>query len=135
MSRINIEPIDPALRKVANDALRKAGQRPKVLPFTPRMEAAVKAGTKTATSRTKRYGKAGDVVVTREGQRLLLIEVERVLLSTVRDHYWRDEGCESPEDFERVWGDIHPLRGYDGSQKVYLHRFVHAPADGNGDTP
>ena len=99
----------------------------RLLPFTDRMEEAVRSGSKRATSRTKRYGAVGDKLVTPKGSILELIEVGKVRLDVVRDHYWRDEGCASPQDFEQVWTAIHPRKGFDPEQEVWLHRFIVLP--------
>lgn len=104
----------------------------RTLPFLARMEQAAARGDKTTTARTQRYGRPGDRVITRNGLLLRFTEVEKVRLDVVRDHYWRDEGCSSPEDFEQVWCGIHPLKGYVPDQMVWLHRFVVERTDLNG---
>lgn len=93
------------------------------LPFLPRFESAIRAGEKTATARTKRFGSAGDALVTPAGIPLRLLEVTRVPLAYVRNCCWKEEGCDSPEAFEDVWRKIHPRAGFRPDQMVYLHRF------------
>lgn len=109
----------------------------KTLPFLAEMEAAAARGDKTTTARNHRQGRPGDRVITRNGLLLRFTEVEKVRLDTVRDHYWRDEGCSSPEDFERVWCGIHPRKGFVPDQMVWLHRFVveRSGLNGPADNP
>lgn len=92
------------------------------LPFLPQFRASVRDGRKTATSRTSRYGDAGDVLQG-PGVLLRLTSVERVTLQQVQQQHWREEGVASPEEFEEVWRKIHPGRGWDPAQKVWLHFF------------
>jgi len=85
----------------------------------------VLAGTKTTTVRTKRHGEAGDEFDL-EGARFRLVEVVGLPLAKARDVAWRDEGMESPEEFEEVWAQNHPTRGFRGEDHVWLHRFTRA---------
>ena len=90
-------------------------------PFLPEFEDAVLSGRKTLTSRTRRYPK-GEVLQSPFG-RIRILSVVRVTLGGVRDLYWREEGCESPQDFERVWKQIHPRAGFRPKQLVWLRQF------------
>lgn len=101
----------------------------KSLPFRPYFVKRIADGKKRCTARTQKYGEVGDRLKTAAGT-IELTEVARVPLEVVRDHYWPDEGCESPEDFERVWNAIHPRKGYDPAQQVWLHRFIVVAGDG-----
>jgi hypothetical protein len=103
--------------------------RPKTLPFRSFFVYKIIEGKKTCTARTRRYGAVGDVLDTVGGP-IQLTEVVRKPLATVRDDYWRQEGLASPEDFERTWAALHPRRGFDPEQLVWLHRFVRV-----GDAP
>jgi len=49
--------------------------------------------------------------------------VSQVKLSEVCEKWFRQEGVDSPEDFKRIWAEIHPRRGYDPEQLVYTHIF------------
>lgn len=95
------------------------------LPFQPQWRAAVLSGAKTTTVRTKRHGAAGDEFEL-EGERFLLVAVEESPLSRARDEVWREEGMASPEEFERVWTENHPTRGFRASDSVWVHRFERA---------
>jgi len=93
------------------------------IPFLPEFEEKVRLGLKTMTARTKPYGKRGDLF---QGPRCVLRLTEdprRVYLATVKWQHYRQEGCGSPEEFEAVWKGIHPRKGYDGDQLVWLHHF------------
>lgn len=93
------------------------------LPFQPQWHAAVLAGSKTTTVRTKRYGAPGDEFDV-EGIRFRLVAVEERPLARARDEVWREEGMASPEEFERVWAENHPTRGFRPSDAVWVHRFA-----------
>lgn len=82
---------------------------------------------KNATSRNKRYGWLGDTFLEDVGGRMVeygIIEQKHTTLREVRDVYFRMEGCETPEEFEQVWIDIHPRAGFQPEHKVWLHIFV-----------
>lgn len=93
------------------------------LPFQPQWRALVLAGTKTTTVRTKRYGAPGDTFEL-DGASFALTAVDAVPLREARDRTWRDEGMRSPEEFERVWAQNHPTRGFRGDDQVWVHRFA-----------
>lgn len=44
-------------------------------------------------------------------------------LSIVAREYWREEGCSSPDEFISIWQGIHPRKGWDSEQFVFLHEF------------
>lgn len=95
------------------------------LPFQPRWRAAVLAGAKTTTVRTRRYGAPGDEFEV-EGMPFVLVEVESMPLAQARDRVWADEGMGTAEEFERVWADNHPARGFRANDTVWVHRFRRA---------
>lgn len=92
------------------------------LPFQPRWRAPVIAGTKTTTVRTKRHGSPGDEFDV-EGIGFELVAVESMSLADARERVWREEGMSSPQEFERVWTENHPTRGFRPSDTVWVHRF------------
>lgn len=73
------------------------------------------------TSRTRRYGKPGDHFFA-FGHEFLIEKIERRTLGDVADHY-REEGCESWDDFVDVWNDIHRQKGFSLWQRVFVHIF------------
>ena len=92
------------------------------IPFQQRFQEAMLNGCKTQTARTKRYA--------REGNRFrafdATFEVRAVIqqsLRVVRDQ-WQVEGCASPEEFDEIWKELHPRRGLDLEQIVWVHRFT-----------
>lgn len=79
---------------------------------------------KTATTRSKRYGEIGDIhSVVGLSLWLETIYQARVTLGFVARYFWRHEGAISEEDFIKVWVEIHPKKGFDPNQKVWLHLF------------
>lgn len=95
------------------------------LPFQPRWRPLVLDGTKTTTVRTKRYGAPGDAFEL-DGVPFVLVAVDAMPLARARDLVWREEGMASPEEFEDVWAENHPARGFRGSDAVWVHRFRRA---------
>lgn len=93
------------------------------IPFMERFREAMLDSRKTVTSRTKQYGKRGDQFEA-FGAPFVILDVMRMPLWEVRDKWFKWEGVDSPEEFERVWAEIHPKKGFDPKQVVYLHRFV-----------
>lgn len=96
------------------------------LPFMPQMVAAILAGTKTCTSRTRRYGRAGDVLESDAGP-LRLTKVWRGDVASVAARRYVEEGFSSPDDFLAVWREIHPkarAQGYSPHfDRVWVHEF------------
>ena len=92
------------------------------LPFRADMKAAVLAGKKTCTSRMKKYCDPGDTFRL-DGRVFKVWLVEATTLGGVREVHFKAEGCESPADFERVWCEIHPRKGFYEHQRVYVHHF------------
>ena len=83
---------------------------------------------KCATTRNKKYGVVGDwfEVVFKdrdESRKYQLIEVTKTKLRSVRDFAWQDEGASCPEEFEKVWIEIHPRKGFELDKEVWYHHF------------
>lgn len=92
------------------------------IPFKQEFRSAMLSDAKTATSRTKRYGKAGDTFDA-FGQTFEILQVSKVSLRFVANEYYLDEGCTSDLHFIRVWREIHPRKGFQPDQMVWLHEF------------
>ena len=92
------------------------------IPFLATFKEPMLAGSKTCTARTRKYGKPGDRFEA-WGQTFEIREVIRVFLSTVRDQFYQFEGFAGPDDFVATWNKLHPIRGFDPEQAVYLHSF------------
>ena len=99
------------------------------IPFNEWSRERLRRGVKRATARRKRYGDPGDMFRA-VGRWWILTEVRRVTLREVRDRWWKAEGCDSPEEFEKVWRSIHPRRGFVPNQKVWIHFFETLPTRG-----
>ena len=91
------------------------------IPFLQRFEEPMLNGTKTMTSRSKKYGEAGDTFDA-FGATFKIIEVGRLRLGDIAG-YWKDEGMQSLEDFENTWKQIHPYRTYNLEDYFYYHKF------------
>ena len=106
------------------------------IPFADYFGEKVSRGEKTVTSRTKRYGKAGDTF-NAFGTTFRLIDVSRQTLTFVSVYFYDVEGFLSPEHFRRFWEGLHPRRGYIGSDLVWVHRFERLDSENNtaGDAP
>jgi hypothetical protein len=96
------------------------------IPFNAWSQERMRSGKKTMTSRTKKYGKPGDTFEA-GGQRYRLTELYRFPLNQVAMTCFKDEGCESPREFQKVWESIHPRKGWVPEQVVWVHEFT--PAD------
>lgn len=92
------------------------------LPFRPQFKDMLVGRRKTMTTRTKAMGQPGDTFEA-FGCRFLLTLVKAVELSLVADHYYWEEGFSSSQGFIDIWEQIHPVKGYEPRQIVYLHEF------------
>ena len=92
------------------------------IPFKFRFSEQMLTGVKTATSRTKRYGNAGDTFDA-FGREFELTDVYQDTLEVVAHDLWREEGCFASSHFEDVWRSIHPLKGFVPDQVVWVHKF------------
>jgi len=92
------------------------------IPFQPEFEELMLEGRKTATTRTKWYGRPGDRFMA-FGHTFVLIEVRRLKVGQVADRFFEREGFRSPDEFLRCWRSLHPRIGEAYSRTVYLHLF------------
>ena len=93
-----------------------------VIPFMPKFGTPMLSGQKTATSRTKLYGYAGDYFEA-FGRIFILTDVRYIHLDTISHLYFREEGFESPNGFIATWRRLHPRKLFDRGQRVYFHQF------------
>jgi hypothetical protein len=91
------------------------------IPFRPSFREAMLADIKTCTARSRRMADVGDRFLA-FGAWFEIDGVTEESLAYVAD-CWQSEGCTSREHFIEVWNSIHPRRGYDPEEIVYLHRF------------
>jgi hypothetical protein len=92
------------------------------IPFLPEMQAAILAGKKTCTSRTKRYGEIGDYFFIGT-KKFALTSIDGNYLQFIRDYYYMNEGFNAPEEFESIWKKLHPRKGFCPDQSVLTHWF------------
>ena len=92
------------------------------MPFDERWEKAMLTGNKTCTSRSKRYGNLGDRFRA-FGAAFTLIGVVRLPLGLIAMRFYKEEGCQSPEEFKKVWRELHPKKGFQDDWLVWLHKF------------
>ena len=92
------------------------------IPFTPQMREAAISGIKTATTRTRRYGYRGDEFYL-DRQEFIIIDVLRIPLGEVAQDFYRWEGFDDQVGFIAYWSTLHPRKGYDSDQMVFLHLF------------
>ena len=97
-----------------------------VIPFGERFRGVMLAGTKTATSRFKRYGCPGDTF-SAFGATFELVAVERRRVLDVLAHEYEREGFCSPEAFVVVWNLLHPRRDSSLNPLVWFHVFRRLP--------
>jgi len=91
------------------------------IPFYERFRKPMLDDVKTWTSRTKWYGNIGDTFEI-FGHEFEIVDRFRASLNYVALH-WIEEGCESREDFIQLWKQIHPRKGFDPTQRVFVHVF------------
>jgi len=99
------------------------------IPFQDRFREPMLNGIKIMTSRTKKYGHKGDFFRIFGAPFLLTEEPHLEQLGFIAKHFWQKEGVESEADFVLLWGQIHPYRGFDSKQLVYLHEFRRLPLE------
>ena len=94
------------------------------IPFTDWSKEHIRYGLKCATTRTKKYGNKGDYFYV-DDIKYRLVEVKKLRLSFITYYLYDKEGAESPEEFIKVWNEIHPIKGYEEQQfdLFWYHRF------------
>jgi hypothetical protein len=91
------------------------------IPFHDDMQQAIVDGKKTMTSRSKRYGHAGDMLQIR-GHRYMLTSVYKKELGFVAKYCYQFEGFDSEAAFWVKWKEIHPRRNWP-EIIVWVHEF------------
>ncbi len=92
------------------------------IPFREQFKTLMLAEQKTCTSRTKRYGNMGDTFDA-FGFTFELTNVFRASLGSVAQLLFYEEGFLDPKAFVICWKEIHPRKGYNPNQEVYIHSF------------
>jgi len=92
------------------------------IPFKAQFRDSMIMMKKTCTSRTRQYGHYGDIFEAFSCQ-FKITQVDVMILRDIASLLFRQEGCTSPEQFEKVWARIHPRKGFVWNQAVYVHHF------------
>lgn len=95
------------------------------VPFKKEMWDAVLSGTKDRTTRNQDYGK-GKVFQhydPKTFRTFIITDVRKHSLGYVARHLYHFEGFLTPEDFIAYWKVIHPRKGFDPEQRVFVHTF------------
>jgi hypothetical protein len=78
---------------------------------------------KSSTSRYEKLGNVGDDFFIQD-KCYVFDFVGKLPLWIIRDELYRSEGCDTKQDFELVWMDIHPKRGFKPMDEVWYHHFI-----------
>lgn len=93
------------------------------IPFNDWSIERLRDGRKTATSRNKKYGVAGDTFITTDSTIFELDAIVKKSLHDVAYYFFKEEGAKDPHEFMDVWKELHPKKGFVPEQKVYFHTF------------
>lgn len=78
---------------------------------------------KKATSRYKKYAEVGDTFIMQTKEYYINLVV-KLPLWFIRNYLYESEGCKTPEEFENIWIEIHPKRGFRLNDIVWYHHFT-----------
>jgi hypothetical protein len=92
------------------------------IPFNLWSQDKLLHGLKSATSRYKKYGDVGDTFLM-QGKVYYINLIVKLPLWFIRNELHITEGCESGEEFEKIWTEIHPERGFRLMDEVWYHHF------------
>lgn len=93
------------------------------IPFLPEFQERMLKGDKTATTRSKKYGEAGDTFK-KFGATFRIIIVLKLPLSAIAYAFYKNEGFKTRQGFIDIWKRLHPRRGYNPEDKKYIHFFL-----------
>lgn len=93
-----------------------------IIPFQPEWQDKMLNGIKTCTSRTKKYGNPGDWFEQFDST-FKLLSVSKFTLEHIANTLYLKEGCDSPDEFIKVWIELHPRKGWVPEQIVFTHFF------------
>lgn len=92
------------------------------IPFMDRFKISMLSGFKVCTSRNKKYGEPEDTFWV-WGNKFKLIAIVKFPLSYVKFYFFNIEGFETELEFMECWAKLHPKKGYDPEQLVWVHFF------------
>jgi len=92
------------------------------IPFSPAWKEKMLQGQKCCTARTRKYGAVGD---TFEAYSHLfeITNIDYLPLEQVALQLFQKEGVSSPEEYQEVWQQLHPYKGFVPHQLVFVHHF------------
>ena len=91
------------------------------LKFMSEWQDKMLSGRKTCTCRTSKNGNVGDNFVV-FNTKFIITDIQRRMLGAVVLFY-KEEGCDTLEEFKQIWIKLHPIMGYNPERKVYFHFF------------
>ena len=91
------------------------------IPFLWEWKDRMLEGKKTATSRSRLYGKAGDRFQC-FGATFEIVSWEMLTLEDIAYNHFKEEGVDCPADFKAVWARLHPS-GFKPDKEVVFHKF------------
>ena len=80
------------------------------LPFMLEFKDRMLSGRKTATTRTRKFGEAGEHFTAFEAE-FVFTSVAKVYLQDVVSTSYKEEGFDSQPEFIECWKRIHPWKG------------------------
>ena len=80
------------------------------------------SGRKICTTRTKRYGRVGDIFKAFR-EKFEIINVDKYFLGQATFLFSYKDGFESPDEMKEFWKKLHSRKGFDPQQKVFVHWF------------
>ena len=92
------------------------------IPFNTWSKERLNNRTKTATSRTKKYGKVGNTFIVNK-TRYKLDLIVKLPLWFIAKCLYSTEGCDNSSEFEMIWCEIHPIKKWVRDQEVWYHHF------------
>ena len=92
------------------------------IPFQFHWQYKMLRGIKTCTSRPQKYGNTNDTF-NQFGTNFIILSVSKFTLEHIANTLYKEEGCDSPEEFRKIWVELHPRKGWVPNQEVFVHFF------------
>ena len=101
----------------------RGGKMNITIPFKSCWKGKMLSGRKTCTTRTKRYGREGDIFEA-FGEKFVITNVINAYpLGLAIFLFAYEDGFESPDKMKKFWIKLHPRKGFDPQQEVWVHWF------------
>jgi hypothetical protein len=101
------------------------------IPFLERFREDVGTAQKIMTTRTKKYGEVGDFFWVTSGEfriKYVLLSVFTMRLWHVGQQFYQAEGFSSPDEFIKVWNQIHSRKSYEETKQNNFWVHIFSPA-------